>query len=138
MEMLDITGVGEHKLERYGQAFIDAILDFLGGPGSKAQKGNTHQETLSLYLQGLKPDEIASRRKMSPQTVYSHIAYLYLRGNISSLEEFVSWQEVEQIKKAIKFLGGKSNVMKPIFEHLNESISYLKIRLALAVIEKGS
>ena len=136
MEMLDITGVGEHKLERYGQAFIDAILSFLEGPGSKAQKGNTYQETLLLYKQGLKPEEIAVQRNISPQTAYSHLAYLYLRGNIDSLEEFVSWQEVDQVKKAVKFLGGSTKAMKPIFEHLNESVSYLKIRLALAVIEK--
>ncbi|NEU09228.1 DNA helicase RecQ [Flavihumibacter sp. R14] len=136
LEMLDVAGVGEHKLERYGQAFIDAILDFMEGPASKAQKGNTYQETLLLYRQGLKPEEIAIHRKMSPQTAYSHLAYLYLRGNINSLEEFVSWQEVEQVKKALKFLGGSTKAMKPIFEHLNESISYLKIRLALAVIEK--
>jgi ATP-dependent DNA helicase RecQ len=135
-EMLDVPGVGEHKLERYGQEFVDAIVNFLDGAGSKPQKGNTYQETLSLYLQGLKPEEIASQRNISPQTTYSHLAYLYLRGNISSLEEFVSWAEVDQVKKALKFLGGNSKAMKPIFEHLNESISYLKIRLALAVIEK--
>jgi len=136
LEMLDVTGVGEHKMARYGQAFIDAVLEFMEGPGSKAEKGNTYQETLSLYRQGLNPEEIAIQRKISPQTAYSHLAYLYLRGNISSLEEFVSWQEVEQVRKAVKFLGGKTPAMKPIFEHLNESISYLKIRLALAVIEK--
>ncbi|WP_026897469.1 DNA helicase RecQ [Daejeonella oryzae] len=134
IQMLEITGVGEHKMERYGQAFINAILDFLGE--SKKQRGDTYRETLLLYQQGLKPEEIASQRKMSPQTAYSHLAYLYLRGNISSLEEFVSWTEVDQVKKALRFLGGKSKAMKPIFDHLNESISYLKIRLALAVIEK--
>ena len=30
-EMLMVTGVGEHKFEKYGQPFIDAILDFTNG-----------------------------------------------------------------------------------------------------------
>ena len=134
--MLEISGVGEHKFQRYGQAFLNAILDFLGESNSKKEKGDTYRETLQLYQQGLNPEEIALRRKMSPQTAYSHLAYLYLRGNINSLEEFISWQEVNDVKKALKFIGGKSKALKPIFEHLNESISYLKIRLALAVMEK--
>ena len=134
--MLEISGVGEHKFQRYGQAFLNAILDFLGESNSKKEKGDTYRETLQLYQQGLNPEEIAFRRKMSPQTAYSHLAYLYLRGNIKSLEEFISWQEVNDVKKALKFIGGKSKALKPIFEHLNESVSYLKIRLALAVMEK--
>ena len=134
--MLEISGVGEHKFQRYGQAFLNAILNFLGESNSKKEKGDTYRETLQLYQQGLNPEEIAFRRKMSPQTAYSHLAYLYLRGNINSLEEFISWQEVNDVKKAVKFTGGKSKALKPIFEHLNESVSYLKIRLALAVIEK--
>ena len=134
--MLEISGVGEHKFQRYGQAFLNAILDFLGESNSKKEKGDTYRETLQLYQQGLNPEEIALRRKMSPQTAYSHLAYLYLRGNINSLEEFISWQEVNDVKKALKFIGGKSKALKPIFEHLNESVSYLKIRLALAVMEK--
>ena len=134
--MLEISGVGEHKFQRYGQAFLNAILNFLGESNSKKEKGDTYRETLQLYQQGLNPEEIAFRRKMSPQTAYSHLAYLYLRGNINSLEEFISWQEVNDVKKALKFIGGKSKALKPIFEHLNESVSYLKIRLALAVMEK--
>jgi ATP-dependent DNA helicase RecQ len=134
--MLEISGVGEHKFQRYGQAFLNATLDFLGELNSTKQKGDTYRETLRLYQQGLNPEEIAVRRKMSPQTAYSHLAYLYLRGNINSLEEFISWQEVNDVKKAVKFIGGKSKALKPIFEHLNERVSYLKIRLALAVIEK--
>ncbi len=30
-EMLLVAGVGEHKFEKYGQSFIDAVLDFNGG-----------------------------------------------------------------------------------------------------------
>ncbi len=135
-DMLDLPGIGEHKFARYGQAFLNAIVEFLGNHSGKKEKGDTYKQTLNLYQQGLDPEEISVQRKMSLQTVYSHFAYLFLRGNIHNLDEFVSWQEVENVKKAMAFLRQKSKAMKPIFDHLNESISYLKIRLALAVIEK--
>ncbi|MEO8793955.1 MAG: DNA helicase RecQ [Daejeonella sp.] len=135
-DMLDLPGIGEHKFARYGQAFLNAIVEFLGNHSGKKEKGDTYKQTLNLYQEGLNPEEISKQRKMSLQTVYSHLAYLFLRGNINDLDEFVSWQEVENVKKAMAFLRQKSKAMKPIFDHLNESISYLKIRLALAVIEK--
>ncbi len=135
-DMLHIPGVGEHKFARYGQVFLDAILDFLGEAYLKKQKGDTYRETLLLYQQGLNPDEIAAGRKISVQTVYSHLACLYQRGNIHSLDEFVSWPEVEEVKKAIAVLG-ETKAMKPIFDYLNEAIPYHKIRLAMAVVEKS-
>ena len=115
---------------------MGVILDFLGESLSK--KGNTYRETLLLYQRGLGPEEIATYRNVSPQTIYSHLAYLYSKGNISTLDNFVAWDEVEIIKKAIGAIGviGESKAMKPIFDYLNESVPYHKIRLAMAVIEK--
>ncbi len=136
-DMLHVSGVGEHKFAKYGQTFLDAILDFLGESYLKKKKGDTYRETLLFYQEGLNPDEIAAERKISSQTVYSHLAYLYQRGNISNLDEFVSWPEVEEVKKAMSIVG-KMVAMKPIFEYLNESIPYHKIRLAMAVIEKSA
>lgn len=132
-DMLHISGVGEHKFARYGQAFLDAILHYLGE--SKKERGNTYRETLLLYQQGLNPEEIASYRKMSLQTIYSHLAYLYSKGSIASLDTFIAWEEVELVQNAIRIIG-EAKIMKPIFEYLNGAVSYHKIRLAMAVIEK--
>lgn len=131
--MLHISGIGEHKLAKYGQAFLDAINDFSENKTKK--QGDTYRETLLLYNQNFNPDEISARREISPQTVFSHLAYLYLRGNIDNLDEFVSAKETEEVKKALQIIG-ETTAMKPIFEYLNGSISYQKIRLAMAVLEK--
>ncbi|MDB5121379.1 MAG: helicase RecQ [Sphingobacteriales bacterium] len=136
-EMLQVSGVGEHKYHKYGQAFLDAIDDYLETPSSKKRKGDTYQETHTLFNQRLSPDEIAVKRSISTQTVYSHLAYLYLRGKITNLNELVSSTEVAEVEKAIKIIGA-TTAMKPIFEYLNEQVSYPKIRLAMAVIEKKS
>jgi ATP-dependent DNA helicase RecQ len=134
-DMLHIPGVGEHKFARYGQAFLTAILDFWGESSAKKEKGNTYRETFLLYQKGLSPEEIATYRNVSPQTIYSHLAYLYSKGSITSLTDFVAWDEVEAVKSAIRVIG-ETKAMKPIFEYLNGSVSYHKVRLAMAVIEK--
>ncbi|TKC00810.1 DNA helicase RecQ [Pedobacter cryophilus] len=134
-DMLLISGVGEHKLEKYGNAFLNAIIDFSSGSSSKKLKGSTYKETLSLYRQRLSIEEIAVRRNIAVATVFSHIAALYLSGEIESLAQFVNEDEVVSVKEAIKATG-ETKIMKPIFEHLKEVVPYHKIRLAMAILEK--
>ena len=80
-------------------------------------------------------DEIAIKRKLSPTTVFSHIAKLYTDGKDINIYELVSKNEVEEVKKAKKELDSP-NALKPYFEHFNEQLDYFKIRLALSVIDK--
>ena len=134
-DMLLISGVGEHKLEKYGRAFLNAIIDFTSGSSSKKLKGSTYKETLSLYRQRLSIEEIAVRRNIAVATVFSHIAALYLSGDIENLAQFVNEDEVVSVKEAIKATG-ETKIMKPIFEHLKETVPYHKIRLAMAILEK--
>jgi len=48
----------------------------------------------------------------------------------------VSFEEVEQVKNALRSVG-EAKAMRPIYEYLGENISYDKIRLAMAVLEKS-
>lgn len=130
-EMLQITGVGEHKLDRYGEAFLKAIVTF----NQRPQKASTFQETFTLYNQGLNPDQIAVQRNISLSTVYSHLAYLYLRGDITTLSDYVNWEEVELVRNAANVVK-YDKAMRPIYEYLNETVPYHKIRLGLAIIER--
>ena len=135
-EMLEVSGVGEHKFNKYGQVFLDTIINFLGAGPPKKQKGDTYQDTLALLKQGLSPSQVAEKRALHETTVYSHIAYLYLNHKIRSIGSLVSDKEVALVKDAIEKTG-ESKAMKPIFDYLKEEIPYPKIRLALAVIERN-
>ena len=130
-----ISGVGEHKLEKYGQAFLNVLIDFNQPTGGKKIKGSTYEETLKLYKQNVSIEEIAKQRNLAIPTVFSHLAALYLSGGIESLSQFVNEDEVTHIKEAMQQIG-ETKAMKPIFEHLKEAISYPKIRLAMAILEK--
>ncbi|WP_207533634.1 DNA helicase RecQ [Desertivirga arenae] len=134
-EMLEISGVGEFKFEKYGHAFLDTISGFMGINGSLKQKGDTYLETLTLLKQGLTIAQVAEKRKLHETTVYSHIANLYVNNKIKSIDSLVSLEEVETVREASRILNEKT-ALKPLYEYLNEEVPYHKIRLALAVMEK--
>ncbi len=135
-EFLTISGVGQRKLEVYGDEFIAEILDFMGSKIKKPKKTDTHLVTYELYKTGLSIDEISVQRKLKSPTIYSHIAKLYLDGKDINIFDFVSKSEVESVKKAKTELDTPT-ALKPYFDHFNEQMDYFKIRLALSVIEKN-
>ena len=96
-----------------------------------------YKETLRLYQQDLSPDDIAVQRNLSATTIYSHIAHLYLKGDIRTIEHFITNEEINRVQKALKALG-KTQKLKDIFDFLNAELDYFKIRLALAYLEKNN
>ena len=135
-ELLSIDGVGKAKLEKYGDAFIKAIIEFQKTKSVKKKKeGSTYKETLELYQSGLSIEAIAEKRNLGLSTIMSHLAKLYLDGFSIDLKPFVTDQEVNQIAEA-KIKLESPATLKPYFDHFEEQMDYGKIRLALAVLEK--
>ena len=135
-ELIAIDGVGKAKLEKYGQPFIKAIIDFQKSKGVKQKKeATTYKETLQLYISGLTVDEIAVQRKLGLSTVVSHIAKLYIDGAIENISDFVSDAEINLIRQSQTKLEHPT-ALKPYYDHLEEQLNYDKIRLALAYLEK--
>lgn len=135
-EFISIDGVGKTKLEKYGDAFIKAIIEFQKSKSLKTKKeASTYNETLTLLQSGLTIDEIALKRKLGIGTIMSHLAKLYKDGKPIDLSPFVSNEEVELTREA-RIKLEKPTVLKPYYDFFEEKISYEKIRLALAIIEK--
>ncbi|MET0759871.1 MAG: RecQ family ATP-dependent DNA helicase, partial [Flavobacterium sp.] len=135
-ELITIDGVGKAKLEKYGDAFVKAIIDFQKNKAVKPKKeGNTYKETLELYQSGLSAEAIALKRKLGIPTIISHLAKLYIDGQAIDLTEFVSDDEVSKITAAQIKLESP-NALKPYFDYFEETISYDKLRIGLAIIEK--
>ncbi|MFQ3174851.1 MAG: ATP-dependent DNA helicase RecQ [Flavobacterium sp.] len=136
VELIAIDGVGKAKLEKYGDAFINVIIEFQKNKTAKPKKdAGTYKETLLLFQSGLTVDEIALKRKLGLGTIMSHLAKLYLDGETVDLNQFVSKQEVNLIYEAHIKLK-KTTALKPYFDYLEENMGYDKIRMALTIIEK--
>ena len=135
MELLEISGVGQRKLEVYGDDFIKAIQEFQSEKlKKKGSKTATHQVTYSLIKDGLSIEEIAKKRDLKDTTIYSHIAKLALDGEQIDLFQYVSQKEVSQIEKA-KVTLDNPETLKAYFEHFEEKMDYHKIRLGLTILE---
>ena len=134
-EFLTISGVGQRKMEVYGEEFIAEILDFVGSKLKKPKKSDTHLVTYDLYKKGLSIEEISVQRQLKTPTIYSHIAKLYRDGKDINIFDFITKSDVEAIHQA-KIELDSPNSLKEYYEFYNEQMDYFKIRLALSVIDK--
>lgn len=133
-DFLEISGVGQRKLEVYGEDFIAEIVAFSNEKIKKRKKNDTHKVTYELYKEGLTIDEIAEKRNLKSTTIFSHLAKLYTDGKPIEIYDFVTKEEVEKVRLAKDELESPP-ALKPYYEHLNAEIEYFKIRLALTIIE---
>ena len=136
-EFLNIEGVGKAKLEKYGDVFIKAVIEFQKSKTVRAKKeGSTYKETLEMLQSGLTVEEIAGKRNLGVSTITSHLAKLYSDGHPIDLSIYVTKEEISKIAEA-KIKLESPNALKPYFDYFEEQIAYDKIRIGLAMIEKA-
>ena len=133
-DMLSISGVGAHKMDTYGQSFLTEINAYINQ--SKRGENDTFSSSYNLYKEGLSVAEIAEKRELQPTTIISHLCKKYLEGKPVDLNQFVSVEEINQVKRAKEILENPAE-LKKYFVFLEESIDYGKIRIALTILEKG-
>jgi ATP-dependent DNA helicase RecQ len=74
--------------------------------------------------------EIAKKRGLSENTIYSHFIKMNELGASINFSEFISSEEIQKIKKAKETLENPES-LKPYFEYFEEKIPYWKIKLGL-------
>jgi ATP-dependent DNA helicase RecQ len=132
-ELLTVSGVGERKLQLYGDAFVGAIRQFVLEKTNEGQRvtGSTYLVSWEMYRQGKSIEDIATERNISPTTVISHLATMYERGELVDLNQWVSADELDILKGSLG-LFEEPFVMKEIFEHFEQRYDFEKIRWAIA------
>ncbi|WP_286230988.1 DNA helicase RecQ [Neobacillus mesonae] len=148
-EFLQVSGVGEHKLQKYGLQFIQAIRDFseanpeyhteleveLEAPKKQAKPvGDSHLETLSLHQNGLDINEIAEKRNLAVSTVENHLLQCAREGLGVDFSKLVPDTYIPLLEKAVEEAGRER--LKPIKELLPEEVSYFMIKAYVYYISK--
>lgn len=133
-EFLAISGVGMNKMEKYGDEFMNIIRKYKNV--AKTRKTPTTVQTFNLYKQGLHPKEIAEQRNLSMTTIFSHLSQLYIEGKKIDLEQYVTQQTIDKVRIAFNEFNRKIE-LKPIYEKLNEEVSYSEIRISITLILKN-
>ena len=142
-----ISGVGEQKLQKYGEIFLKEINDYCKQHNIqpkpiphkypepplkqlKQLKTLTTRTTLELYRQNLTIQEIAQKRGLSISTTVSHLEKLIQAGEDISIDSLVNTEKQKHIRQAIEKSGAQ--FLNPIKEKLGNDYSYEEIRLVRA------
>jgi len=130
-EFMEISGVGQAKLEKYADVFLKEIN---GHVGTKKSKKKTHDQSFELFSQGLTVSEIATSRNLSENTIYGHLMKKHAEGEDLDLNQFVDAKEIAEIEKAKSELTDATG-LKDYFEYFEEKVPYWKIKFALYMLD---
>ncbi len=114
-----ISGIGERKLESYGSAFLEVILEH-----SKPKSAtDTVDETVQLLHKDMTPQAIAHQRELTLASVYNHLAKAIEQGEVK-LSSVIDLDDKEL--KAIRFAFEQNddNKLKPVHEALEGEYDY--------------
>jgi ATP-dependent DNA helicase RecQ len=148
VEMLAVSGVGQVKFERYGEAFL-SITRAGAAPvphrtrlyarethspnGTKLAP--THRETLSLYQDGIRDIRTMARaRALATSTIASHLADLILNGAISEIDGLVSQETLDAVELAAN--GQPIGPLAPWKERFGDRVSYEELHLIRAWLSR--
>jgi ATP-dependent DNA helicase RecQ len=120
-QMSRISGVGERKLEAYGQDFLDVLA---GYDESMASTTDTVSESLDLFRLGYSVEEIARRRELKASTIHGHMAK-GIESGLVVLNEVLSLDEefLEQVRGLMLEQGDEVR-LGPVHEALDGLLDY--------------
>ncbi len=126
-QMARISGVGEKKLELYGDDFLAVIAEFSHDSG--VEFTDTVAETVALFRLGYDIKQIARQRELKPDTIYNHLARAIEQGHVLLNEVIdISEKEVASIEEALRELPEEQKTLKPVFEQFDGDYGYGIIR----------
>jgi ATP-dependent DNA helicase RecQ len=152
-DMRKISGVGQVKLERYGEDFIREIKIYLDeNPGitiqegesmdscpaaltQKKKKGETVEETYEFFKGGMSIEDIAKLRSLAPSTIASHMERLILEGRDIDMDRLVDPERRLKIEEF--FLSIEGSNLNPVVEHFMGTVSYEEARLVRAHLHRN-
>jgi ATP-dependent DNA helicase RecQ len=136
--MANISGMSERKMQLFGSPFMQTIVDFVKEKTIEGAyiQGSTYVLTHEMYKNGMTVEAIAKERGISAVTVYSHLAYLYEKGETIPIGNYVNKEEVKKVLDVLPLMQ-EPYQLSLIFQALNEQIEYHKIRFALAYFNKN-
>lgn len=131
-QLATISGIGERKLEAYGDDFLVVILEH--ARASETPATDTVDETLQLFKVGMDVTGIARQRDLTPATIYSHLATAIQNGDaelpdVTGLDA----RTIDVIRNAIEQYEEESK-LKPVYEALDGEYDYNILRCVKAAM----
>jgi ATP-dependent DNA helicase RecQ len=135
-----LSGIGEHKLERYGADFL-AVLREHGAPAApKPAMSATVDETLKLFRSGMNVERIAGQRGLKTSTIYEHLASAIELGLIDLNDAVdLAQDEAALIEKVWRGLPDEERRgLKPLYDAFEGRYEYGLLRCLRASWERAA
>lgn len=143
--MKEISGVGETKLERYGEAFLKVVREVVSDAEMRqpllvddGDASDTVAKTRELLEQGHTPEAVASMRNLKLRTIEGHLAELVKRGVYTAQEATgLPELEIQAIEEAINTLPDEvQGQLRPLRDKLEGRYEYGVLRCVKAGLER--
>lgn len=129
--MSEVSGVGNFKLKKYGEQFLEVIRNYVLHNDAGRVSGLTYLQTLKLYEEGMDAEQISRAREMNLGTVYGHLAYLVDRGENIKVTPYLNKTDLSDLQRAVAQLESFEN-LKAIHQKLDERIEYGLVKLGVS------
>lgn len=127
-----ISGIGERKLDAYGQGFLDVILANAGTDNEQNDSINdTAANSISLLKQGNTVEDIATQRKLSLNTIYNHLCQGIANSELS-LNDVIDLDETQIKEIQFAFELSEDGKLKTVFESLDGEYDYIILKCVKA------
>ena len=131
-DLLSISGVGQAKLEKYGNDFLDAITEYCVANGEQATKlAPQLRDTWNLCQQGLDLDAIATRRGQSLAETADQLIKVIEAGQPVLPERLLARKKVDLIEAVFEEFGAQAD-WQTLREALPPLVADHEIRLLRA------
>ena len=137
-QMGRLSGVGERKLELYGDAFLELIREYQAEQQNPLNKDLQVHESVALYRSGMTVAQVARQQHLSENVIYNHLADGIAGGELK-LHDVITLngdqlQQVQQIMCASMASSGVA--LKPVYEALDGLYEYGVLRCIRADMER--
>lgn len=147
--LLKVKGFGKAKVKQYGDEIIELVREYCEENDlvareifkekrerkSKSDIPNTLDETIRLFKEGKKVEQIALERNLAASTIEGHIARA-IRTNAIRIEELIPMEEVKKIAELFPDPIEAYIPLAGIKEKAPLDVTYGKLRMVLAWLQK--
>jgi ATP-dependent DNA helicase RecQ len=127
-DMRNVTGVGEMKLQAYGGKFLTAIREFIDA--NPPPMSDRKSAAFEFFRNRASVTNVMERLKVARSTATEYLAQFIEAERPKDVAVWVSDELYQEVCAAIQEVG--ADRLKPIFEMLNEQVSYDDIRIVVA------
>ena len=101
----------------------------------KEKKENTKDITLQLLKRGLTPLQIATERKLTTSTIYTHLGY-FVKEGVIDINDFMEQEHIQNIQQVIQKIG-IDNGRTAIKALCLPTVTYEEINLIIAAFHRS-